>query len=141
MATTPLLALSHLRKTVGLDEQAMILRAIEDKRFLPVGSDKEVASNFQLIAGTDRDLGRAVTNGCFRDDLFARLNLWTFALPDLADRRDRARCAVVWQFPRSGGEHHAHGHAKPDRTDRCGMRRGGDHPAEAIVVELGRRGR
>jgi len=73
---------------LGLDEQAMILRAIEDKRFLPVGADKEVGSDFQLIAGTNRDLGRAVAEGRFRDDLFARLNLWTFALPGLADRRE-----------------------------------------------------
>lgn len=73
---------------LGLDEQAMILRAIEDKRFLPVGADKEVASDFQLIAGTNRDLGEAVAEGAFRDDLYARLNLWTFRLPGLADRRE-----------------------------------------------------
>ena len=73
---------------LGLDEQAMILRAIEEKRFLPVGSDKEIGSEFQLIAGTNRDLARAVTGGRFRDDLFARLNLWTFALPGLAERRE-----------------------------------------------------
>lgn len=73
---------------LGLDEQAMILRAIEDKRFLPVGADKEAASEFQLIAGTNRDLGDAVAAGGFRDDLYARLNLWTFTLPGLADRRE-----------------------------------------------------
>lgn len=73
---------------LGLDEQAMILRAIEDKRFLPVGADKEAVSDFQLIAGTNRDLGEAVAAGAFRDDLYARLNLWTFRLPGLADRRE-----------------------------------------------------
>lgn len=73
---------------LGLDEQAMILRAIEEGRFLPVGSDKEIASRFQLIAGTNRDLVAAVAAGSFRDDLFARLNLWTFTLPGLADRRE-----------------------------------------------------
>lgn len=73
---------------LGLDEQAMILRAIEDKRFLPVGADKDVQSDFQLLAGTNRDLGAAVASGAFRDDLYARLNLWTFTLPGLADRRE-----------------------------------------------------
>lgn len=73
---------------LGLDEQAMILRAIEDKRFLPVGADVEVGSEFQLIAGTNRDLSRAVAEGRFREDLFARLNLWTFRLPGLAERRE-----------------------------------------------------
>ncbi len=71
---------------LGLDEQAMILRAIEEKRFLPVGADREASSEFQLIAGTNRDLGTAVSTGTFRDDLFARLNLWTFELPALRDR-------------------------------------------------------
>jgi transcriptional regulatory protein RtcR len=73
---------------LGLDEQAMILRAIEEGRFLPVGSDRESESDFQLIAGTNRDLVSEVLAGRFREDLFARLNLWTFALPGLAQRRE-----------------------------------------------------
>lgn len=73
---------------LGLDEQAMILRAIEDKRFLPVGADRETESDFQLLAGTNRDLAKCVAEGTFREDLFARLNLWTFTLPGLADRRE-----------------------------------------------------
>src|SRR3989454_1022522 len=68
---------------LGLDEQAMLLRALEEKRFLPLGSDKEVSSEFQLIAGTNRDLAEAVKEGRFRDDLLARINLWTFSLPGL----------------------------------------------------------
>jgi transcriptional regulatory protein RtcR len=71
---------------LGLDEQAMILRAIEEKRFLPVGADREASSDFQLIAGTNCDLAAAVAAGRFREDLFARLNLWTFELPALRDR-------------------------------------------------------
>jgi len=86
-ADTGMLFLDEIGE-LGLDEQAMILRAIEDKRFLPVGADKEAASDFQLIAGTNRDLARCVADGTFRDDLFARLNLWTFALPGLSDRRE-----------------------------------------------------
>nr|WP_315379798.1 sigma 54-interacting transcriptional regulator [uncultured Sphingomonas sp.] len=85
---------------LGVDEQAMILRAIEDKRFLPVGSDKEVASDFQLIAGTNRDLGRAVAAGTFRDDLYARLNLWTFQLPGLAERREDIEPNLAYELDR-----------------------------------------
>lgn len=73
---------------LGLDEQAVILRAIEEKRFLPIGADKEVQSDFQLIVGTNSDLAANVAEGKFRGDLFARLNLWTFTLPGLADRRE-----------------------------------------------------
>ncbi|HNO79052.1 MAG TPA: RNA repair transcriptional activator RtcR [Phycisphaerae bacterium] len=73
---------------LGLDEQAMLLRAIEEKLFFPLGSDKEIASDFQLICGTNRDLGRAVRSGEFRDDLLARINLWSFELPGLASRTE-----------------------------------------------------
>ena len=73
---------------LGPDEQAMLLRALEDKRFLPVGGDREVSSDFQLIAGTNRDLGQRVAEGRFRDDLYARINIWSFHLPGLAERRE-----------------------------------------------------
>jgi transcriptional regulatory protein RtcR len=71
---------------LGLDEQAMLLRALEDKRFTPYGGDREVSSNFQLIAGTNRELQIAVKEGRFREDLLARTNLWTFHLPGLRER-------------------------------------------------------
>ncbi|MEJ8848865.1 RNA repair transcriptional activator RtcR [Variovorax rhizosphaerae] len=71
---------------LGLDEQAMLLKAIEEKRFFPMGADREVASDFQLIAGSNRDLRHEVAEGRFRDDLFARINLWTYSLPGLAQR-------------------------------------------------------
>ena len=73
---------------LGLDEQAMLLKAIEEKHFYPVGSDKEVQSSFQLIAGTNRDLRREIRARRFREDLFARINIWNYPLPALADRRE-----------------------------------------------------
>jgi transcriptional regulatory protein RtcR len=71
---------------LGLDEQATLLRALEERRFLPVGADKEVESDFQLLAGTNRDLAAAVREGRFREDLLARIDLWSFQLPGLAER-------------------------------------------------------
>jgi transcriptional regulatory protein RtcR len=73
---------------LGLDEQAMLLKAVEEKRFFPMGSDKEAQSDFQLIAGTNRDLRLEIRAGRFREDLFARINLWTYTLPGLAQRRE-----------------------------------------------------
>jgi len=73
---------------LGLDEQAMLLRAVEEKRFMPMGSDKEATSEFQLIAGSNRDLKAAVREGRFRDDLLARIDLWSFRLPGLRERRE-----------------------------------------------------
>lgn len=71
---------------LGLDEQAMLLRAVEERTFLPVGADREVRSEFQLLAGTNRDLRACVRDGTFREDLLARIDLWTFELPGLAQR-------------------------------------------------------
>lgn len=85
---------------LGQDEQAMLLRALEEKRFLPVGSDKEVESDFQLIAGTNCDLQEAVSRGRFREDLLARLNLWTYHLPGLAQRREDIEPNVDFELER-----------------------------------------
>lgn len=71
---------------LGVEEQAMLLNAIETKEFFPFGSDRVVSSNFQLIAGTNRELWEMVAEGAFREDLLARLDLWTYRLPSLKDR-------------------------------------------------------
>lgn len=73
---------------LGADEQTMLLRAVEEKRFLPVGADAEVSSSFQLVCGTHRNLAADVRAGRFREDLLARIRLWSFRLPGLAERPD-----------------------------------------------------
>ncbi|MGE3166670.1 MAG: RNA repair transcriptional activator RtcR [Planctomycetota bacterium] len=73
---------------LGADEQAMLLRAVEEKSFLPLGSDAPVRSDFQLICGTNRDLHDEVRAGRFRDDLLARIHFWTFRLRPLRERRE-----------------------------------------------------
>ncbi len=90
---------------LGLDEQAMLLRAIEDKKFPPLGGDKEVSSDFQLLAGTNRDLAVAVKNGRFRDDLFARLNMWTFHLPGLKERAEDIEPNLEFELDRFARTH------------------------------------
>lgn len=70
------------------DSPGLLLRAIEEGRFLPMGADEDAASDFQLIAGTNRDLAAEVAAGRFREDLLARINLWTFRLPGLARRHE-----------------------------------------------------
>ncbi|MDM1756483.1 MULTISPECIES: RNA repair transcriptional activator RtcR [Acinetobacter] len=85
---------------LGLDEQAMLLKALEDKSFFPVGSDKEVQADFQLIAGTNKDLREEVQAGRFREDLWARLNTWTFFLPDLKHRREDIAPNIEFELQR-----------------------------------------
>lgn len=85
---------------LGLDEQAMLLKALEDKSFFPVGSDQEVEANFQLIAGTNKDLRVEVNAGRFREDLWARLNTWTFFLPSLKERREDIEPNIAFELQR-----------------------------------------
>jgi transcriptional regulatory protein RtcR len=90
---------------LGLDEQAMLLRAIEDRVFLPVGSDKEVRSDFQLVAGTNRDLRSAVRDGRFREDLLARIDLWTWRLPFLRERPEDIEPNLDYELERWSQRH------------------------------------
>ena len=66
----------------------MLLHALEEKQFYPVGSDQAVYSDFQFIAGTNLDLYAQVKKGAFREDLLARIDLWHFKLPGLSQRRE-----------------------------------------------------
>ncbi len=83
---------------LGLDEQAMLLHALEEKTFYPFGGDQQVHSDFQLIAGTHRILQERVQAGLFREDLLARLNLWHYHLPNLAARREDIAPNLEWEL-------------------------------------------
>ncbi len=89
---------------LGDDEQAMLLRALEEKAFYPVGSDREVKSDFELVAGTNRDLERAAARGRFRSDLLARMNLWTFRLPPLRERPEDIAPNLDYELEAAGRE-------------------------------------
>jgi transcriptional regulatory protein RtcR len=89
---------------LGLDEQAMLLKAVEEKRFYPMGSDREVASDFELIAGTNRDLRTEVAAGRFREDLYARINLWSYQLPGLGQRPEDIEPNLDHLLARTGTE-------------------------------------
>lgn len=87
---------------LGLDEQAMLLRALEEGRFLPVGADREVESTFQLLAGTNRTLDAQVRSGHFREDLLARIDLWHFRLPGLRERPEDLEPNLTLELDRAG---------------------------------------
>jgi transcriptional regulatory protein RtcR len=89
---------------LGADEQAMLLKAVEEKRFFPMGSDRELSSDFQLIAGTNRDLRVDVAQGRFREDLYARINLWAYTLPGLAQRPEDLEPNIEHLLARAAAE-------------------------------------
>jgi two-component system response regulator PilR (NtrC family) len=82
--------------TIFLDEvsgmslviQAKLLRAIEEKRVLPVGSSESVPANARILCATNRDLRQEVEAGRFREDLYYRLNVVEITLPPLRERAE-----------------------------------------------------
>ena len=71
-----------------LDVQPKLLRAVEERRFRPVGSDREHPFKGRIVAATHRDLKQLVEQGRFRADLFYRLGVIPLHLPPLRDRGD-----------------------------------------------------
>ena len=81
----------------------MLLRALDTGRFYPVGGDKEEESRFQLFAGTNRTLADEVRAGRFREDLLARINLWTYRLPGLRERAEDIEPNLDYELERFAG--------------------------------------
>src|SRR4029077_8239003 len=79
--------------TIFLDEigdmpfglQSKLLRAIETKEVLPVGSTQTIKVDIRIIAASNRNLREMVDQGTFREDLYYRLNVVNVALPPLRD--------------------------------------------------------
>jgi DNA-binding NtrC family response regulator len=74
--------------TLPFDTQAKLLRVIQDREFMPVGSSETVRVDVRIVAATNADLRRSVEEGKFREDLFYRLNVINLVLPPLRDRRE-----------------------------------------------------
>ncbi len=68
--------------------QVRILRALEDRKVIPVGGDQELATDVRIIAATNKDLAEQVRLGRFREDLFYRLNVIPIHLPPLRERME-----------------------------------------------------
>jgi two-component system response regulator HydG len=82
--------------TVFLDEignlsyevQIQLLRAIQERKIKPIGSNKEIEINVRLVSATNEDLHKALENKSFREDLYHRINEFSVRVPDLKDRKE-----------------------------------------------------
>ena len=70
---------------LSMEVQVLLLRALQEKRYRPVGGKEEVKADIRLVAATNEDLERAITEGRFREDLFHRLNEFPLYVPLLAE--------------------------------------------------------
>jgi len=68
--------------------QAKLLRFIQEREFTPLGATQPISLDLRIIAASNQDLEKAVAEGCFRQDLFWRLNVVPIDLPPLCERRD-----------------------------------------------------
>lgn len=74
--------------TISTKMQIDLLRVLETKKFVRVGGNKEISSDFRVICATNRDLKSMVEKGTFREDLFYRLNVVNIYVPPLRERTE-----------------------------------------------------
>ena len=70
--------------------QRVFIRVLQERRFRPLGGNREIESDFRLVAATNRDLEEMVGKGGFREDLLFRIRSITFELPPLRERKGDA---------------------------------------------------
>jgi transcriptional regulator with GAF, ATPase, and Fis domain len=84
--------------------QGKILRLVQEKQFERVGGVQTLSVDVRVVAATNRDLARAITEGRFREDLFYRLNVFPIHLPPLKERREDVPLLVHHFIEKFNGE-------------------------------------
>jgi DNA-binding NtrC family response regulator len=74
--------------TISVKMQVELLRVLESKKFIRVGGNKEISSDFRVICATNRDLKGMIESGTFREDLYYRLNVVNIHVPPLRARTE-----------------------------------------------------
>ncbi len=86
--------------------QSSFLRVLQEKKFRPVGSEKQIYSDFRVISATNKNLEAMVQENCFRMDLIYRLKTFILNLPPLRERREDILKIAKYQIKKRCKEHH-----------------------------------
>ncbi|WP_243439042.1 sigma 54-interacting transcriptional regulator [Fundidesulfovibrio soli] len=92
---------------MDLPTQGRLLRVLQEKKVMRLGSDQVIPVDVRVVAATNKDLGRLVAAGAFRDDLFYRLNVLRLRLPPLRSRREDIP-GLAAHFLEQASGHRAH---------------------------------
>ncbi len=88
--------------------QVKLLRALQEKKFTPVGSNREIEVNVRIVAATNRNLEEMIKSGVFREDLFYRLNVLPVHLPPLRERRNDVQVLARYFIEKFNQVHQKH---------------------------------
>lgn len=88
--------------------QVKLLRVLQERKFVPVGGQREIKTNTRIIAATNRNLEKMIEDRTFREDLFYRLNVLPIFLPPLRDRIDDIPALIQHFIKKIGKKHPNH---------------------------------
>jgi DNA-binding NtrC family response regulator len=117
---------------MSLSAQAKVLRALQEHRITRVGGDKEIKIDVRVLAATNKDLRKEITEGNFREDLYHRLSVILIPVPALKDRSDDITLLVDHFLSQIANEYGS----KPKTIEKNAIKKLSAYPWTGNIREL-----
>ena len=122
--------------TLPLSTQQKILKVIEEKELTPVGSNRSIKLDFQLVTATCEDLKKAVARGSFREDLYYRLSFSVIKIPSINERVDELE-DILFDLQKDSDRHLFFDESALSHL-RCHKWKGNYRELSSLLIELRR---